>query len=131
MSQGCVANGNVYPSRLVIIDSTGAANKVVTATAATTQLYGVAQAGTRRVPYSGLDDAYAAIAGENVMVFTVGDRCMVEAGAAVTAGDLITSDSVGRGITASTTNYVVGEALQSASAAGELFEIRVQPGYKV
>jgi hypothetical protein len=55
----------------------------------------------------------------------------VEAGAAVSIGDLITSDSVGRGITSSpsTANHgVIGKALTAATAAGQLIQVELQIG---
>ena len=42
----------------------------------------------------------------------------VEAGAAVANGDLVASDATGRAVTAAAGNYVLGEAMETASAAG-------------
>jgi len=49
----------------------------------------------------------------------------VEAGAAVSVGDVIASDASGRGITAvaSAGNFKLGVALTAASAAGEIIEV--------
>lgn len=47
----------------------------------------------------------------------------VEAGAAVAGAALVTSDATGRGITATTGNYIHGQALEAASAAGVLFAV--------
>ena len=60
-------------------------------------------------------------------MFTVGDLCQVEVGAAVSAGDLLSTDSSGRAVTASAGNYVVGYAEQNATAAGQYVQMRVQP----
>ncbi len=47
----------------------------------------------------------------------------VEAGAAVTRGDIIMPDTVGRAITRTATNRPCGIALKAASAAGELIPV--------
>lgn len=52
-------------------------------------------------------------------------------GAAVTAGQEIMSDASGRGITATTTNEVIGIALTSTANANELFDLLVRPYHKV
>lgn len=43
---------------------------------------------------------------------------IVESGAAVTAGDLVATDSTGRVVTAAVGNVTVGRALESSTAAG-------------
>ena len=128
MSQGFVANANVSPSTIVKYDTSSTAPRVIQAAAATDVMIGVAQAGTHQTPLTGLDDGYAATAGLNLTVFTVGDLCQVIVGAAVSAGDRLTSDSSGRAITASAGNYVVGYAEQAATAANQFIQMRVQPG---
>jgi len=52
-------------------------------------------------------------------------------GAAVTAGQEIMSDASGRGITATTTNEVVGIAVTSTANANELFDLLIRPYHKV
>ena len=54
-----------------------------------------------------------------------------QCGAAVTAGQEIMSDGSGRGITATTTNEVIGIALTSTANLGELFDLLVRPYHKV
>lgn len=68
-------------------------------------------------PDTSTETACVAIAGVTKM----------KAGAAVTAGDSIASDSTGRGITAATTGDVVmGKALTGASGANALFSLLLQ-----
>jgi hypothetical protein len=56
---------------------------------------------------------------------------MVEAGAAVTAGDDVASDNVGRAITAAgATTIVAGIALETASAAGVIIAVLLTGGSK-
>ncbi len=69
-----------------------------------------------------------------------GERCDVvhawiaftEAGAAITRGALVTSDAVGRAVTAApaagVNNRVLGLALESAVAAGDVIRVLVQGG---
>ena len=62
--------------------------------------------------------AAEATAGKGTHVSRLG-VCFVESGAAVTRDDLVTTDSVGRAITAVATNLVHGQALKAAAGAGE------------
>lgn len=131
MSQGCVAAGNILPSSIVIIDTALGANQVLQATSATAgPLYGVAQAGTHNTPLAGLDDGFAAVAGDNVTVFTASDLCQVVIGAAVLAGQLLTTNGSGQAIPANATDYVVGQAIDAGTTAGQFIQMRVMP-YKI
>lgn len=127
MSQGMVANGNISPSTLVKFDTTSTPPRVIACSANSDIPIGVAQAGTHQTPLSGLDDGFAATAGLNLTVFTVGDQCQVRVGAAVSAGDRLTSDGSGRAITASGGQQSVGYALEAATAADQFINMRVQP----
>jgi hypothetical protein len=54
----------------------------------------------------------------------------VYAGASVTAGDLVTSDGAGCGITCAanaTGSHVIGKALETAQASANLFEVLINP----
>ena len=121
------AGGNITPSR-VLVSSTTVANRVIQATNATVQPVGVSQRGTRNTPYASgtatLDDGFAAIAGENLTVFSDGDTCALELGGTVAIGDKLMSDTSGRGITATTTNWTVGIA-SKAGVLGDIIEIQV------
>lgn len=55
----------------------------------------------------------------------------VEAGAAVSRGDQVTSDASGRAVTAATGNNVAGKALQAAGAAGDIIEVYLHGGPNV
>jgi hypothetical protein len=103
---GYMANGNIPPCRFVKFDLTAGQaynGRVLQATALADKVVGISQEGTRRVPYGGLNDGYAAIAGENIKVFQPGDMCLLEIMATVARGDRVTVDSVnstGKGRTA-------------------------------
>ena len=69
--------------------------------------------------------------GERVDVTHVGET-LAEAGAAIVAGALLTSDSVGRLVTAApaagVNNRIIAIALEAASAAGDLIRVNINPG---
>ena len=82
--------------------------------------------GTAQTRADGVAGESAAAGEVFPMVIPNGAIVKVTAGAAVTRGVQIASDNVGRAITHVTTagNYILGKALDAASAAGEI--IRVQ-----
>lgn len=53
---------------------------------------------------------------------------IVEAGAAITNGALVTTDNTGRAVTAATGNLVHGRAHETASAAGVRIAVLLTPG---
>ena len=69
-----------------------------------------------------------------------GERCdaalqgiaFCEAGAAIAVGAMVTSDAVGRGVTAApgagVNNRVIGIALEAATAAGDVIRVLLEPG---
>ncbi len=137
-----LAGGNIAPSRIVKQDAT--TGLVDQASANTDQPIGVAEAGTHlpnlTIGGTNFDDGYAGIAvasppaigqptATDVEVFTVGDECMVEIGAAVSNGDPLMSDTNGRAITCTSTNWSVGRALMNGTALGQLIRCKVQPMY--
>jgi len=60
-------------------------------------------------------------------VWGPGSTSKVVAGAAVAKGAKITSDATGRAVTAASGNYEAGQALDAASAAGNLITIFINP----
>jgi hypothetical protein len=101
----------------------------------------------RIVKFSALDTVTPATAATDFMVGVnadvapaAGERCdtvligiaFVEAGAAIAQGSMVTSDAVGRGVTAApaagVNNRVIGEALEAASAAGDVIRVLLAPG---
>lgn len=103
-----VAGAAVAAKRFVKKDGSGDA---IQAAAATDEVIGVSLAA-------------AAAAGDAFEVAKMdGCRVEVEAGAAVTAGADVTSDTVGRAVAAGTDNAVAGFAETAADAAGEIITI--------
>jgi hypothetical protein len=119
------ANGNIRPSRFVKLDSSG--DNLVAESDADDPCYGISQAGTRRTPYSSLDDGYAAIAGEDLEVFGVGEVCMLELGATATVGARLKSDADGKGTPVTTDLDEYGAIALVAGTSGKLIQVLVQP----
>jgi len=66
------------------------------------------------------------ISGDLVPVDVLGTS-LVEAGAAVSAGDTVKADASGRAVTWATSGARIGIALGDASAAGDLIEVLLIP----
>jgi hypothetical protein len=123
------ANGNIAPSRFVKLD-TSADNKVLQAGAGGI-VFGVSQAGTRRTPYNGLDDGYAAIAGEDLEVFGQSEVCLLELGGTVSPGDRLKSDADGKGVATTTNLDEYGAIARVAGTSGQLIPVEVRPGLQI
>lgn len=126
------ASGNISPSRFVTLSG----NKTVAQAGDNQEIIGVAQEGSNRAPLQDyVSTVYAAQAGEQLEVYSVGELCLVEAGGAITAGQLLKSDSQGRAVPVATTGTVIQNygavALESATAAGEKILCLVTPLLKV
>jgi hypothetical protein len=108
------AGGDINPSRF-LKRSTTADAKWLQCTANSDKIAGISQVGTRYPAALSLDDGKAAIAGENIHVYLAGrdKEAPLEYGGTVTAGDLLTSDSSGRGVTGTTGQQVGARALFS------------------
>lgn len=129
MPQGVVdslmANGNILPYSFVKLDTT-TPFKVVQAAANTDIPIGVSseQVDVPPIPQS-TGTQYAAVAGEMLKVYRTGARCKLKIGAGgCTAGDRLTSDASGNGVTASGTNYYGAVALDTR-VSGELCDVMV------
>jgi hypothetical protein len=68
----------------------------------------------------------AGVSSDKIAVDVLG-TCMVEAGAAISAGATLKVDSSGRGITWATSGAKVALALEAAAGAGELIEVLLIP----
>ena len=113
--------------RLVRFDATSPNPNVQHATAATDSIVGVSLMSGDSQP-TGTPGIFAI--GNRVDVVLLG-AAEVEAGAAFSAGALLTADGTGRAIVAApglaVNNRIVGIALQPAGAAGDIVQINVNP----
>lgn len=120
-----VANGNIAPSRFVVQDTTG---KVVVATSGVS--FGISQQGSRNTPLTGLEDGYAAIAGENIRVYEETEECFLEMSATCSNGAFIAPTTAGKGVATTTDKAAYGAiALQACTAAGQLIKVKVRNGF--
>ncbi len=126
LSSGFRAGGTINVGRCVKIS---ADNTVVQCTAATDGAIGIAKRSMRDTPgLTGSDNTIAALAGEGCEVFTTGAIAPAITGAAVTAGNWVTSDATGKVIPAAgATTRPVGYAREGAAAANIEIQITVQP----
>ena len=123
-----VAGGTIAPSRF-LTPSTSADNTVLQATA-NSKIVGISQKGTRRTPYSTLDDGNAAIVNEPLHVFGPPETAPLELGGTVTQGDYLEADANGKGITCSTDGHFYGAIAPQAGASGDIIEVQVMLGMR-
>lgn len=126
------ASGNISPSRFVTLSG----ENTVAQAGDNSEIIGVAQEGSNKAPLQDyVSTVYAAETGQQLEVYSTGELCLVEAGAAITAGQLLKSDSQGRAVPVATTGTVIQNygavALQSATAAGQKILCLVTPLQKV
>jgi hypothetical protein len=123
-----IAGGTIKPARFLMA-STTADNTVLQATA-NAKLVGIAQKGTRRTPYSGLDDGNAALAGEPIHYFGPPETAPLELGGTVAAGDYLEADANGAGVTSSTDGHNYGAITPQAGVAGDIVEVQITIGMR-
>lgn len=153
MPKGMQAGGNVTPKSIVIFATTPVASstgytpanagfQVILASSATaTPFAGISGTYTRYNAIVGgingapsfvnPNDGYIAHAGENCPVFTTGEIAPLTISSVTpcTAGDLLTSDSSGHGLTTTTTgNYVIGQAMRTTPVSGDTYCMVSAPG---
>lgn len=128
MPESRVANGNIAPCRFVNLDSSTAGGKVLEADA-DEKIFGISQPESRMPPYTGLDDGYCAIAGENLKVYTFPDKeVYLEIGSGgCSAGDSLKSDADGKGVVTTTDNDQVGAVAKQSGSAGDLVPVDLLP----
>ena len=121
LNLGLKAGGTVPTLRFVKMSADFTA---VVCTAATDKIIGISTQASRRVD----DEGNAAISGEELPTYGPGQIGWITAGAAFSAGDILTSDGTGRGIVMAAVNanqYQGARALQAAAAAGEIVKVLV------
>ena len=120
------ASGDIAPSRFVKI--TGAF-KVGQCTVAKERSVGVSQEGLVDTPIPGASSTLAAQAGRHVGVFGPGETCLVQVGAAVTAGALLTGDANAKAIPTTTAGDIYhGIALEDQATVDGKVLIWLQGG---
>ncbi len=124
-----VASGSLYPGTIVKLDTTSGNTGKVLQAGAGDNCVGVTALGKRNAPLAGLDDGYAAIAGENVRVYTSSDpedMPVVQVDAAYAQGTKIKPGTNGIGTSAASDGDIyIGELAEASSAANQYVQIRV------
>lgn len=121
------AGGTILVGRFVAISGN---NTVIQVSATSQKIFGISQQGARTVPVPSYttDPPEAAVSGDEVQVFTHGMTCKLRAGTGGwTAGDHLTSDTSGQGITNPKTGHPprIGAIGLETTAAGEYGDVQV------
>ncbi len=120
------AAGNITPMSFLVRNTSTDAQYIL-ASGTAVPIAGISGIGTRRPPGDYFnDDGYIAISGENFRVFQPPEKeASLRLGGTVAAGDLLTSDGSGFGITTTTTAQQIGARALEAGVSGQI--ITVQP----
>jgi len=137
-----IAYSTIYPCRFVSMHpaSSNASNfEVIEDIVAAQNIVGVSQEGTTSFPINATNDmgvtgaTAAALAGQNIKVYSVGEQCLIELAGTVNAGDAIKANATtdGKGIVATlataSQQFIGGIALQYG-VSGEKIRMLVMPG---
>jgi hypothetical protein len=127
---GYIAGGNISPRRFVYLSD----EWTVTQCGAGTRAIGISGHGDRYAPGTAFDSgttAYAATAGQYLLVYPPGYETVLEAGLPITVAteNRLKSDANGRGIPVTTSGDKYGAlALENASASGQIIRVAVVDG---
>ena len=119
------ASGNITPYSFV--KTYTSADNTVALAGAGEQIFGISQPSTRRTPYSSLDDGYAAIDGEDLDVFSVGEVCLLRIAGTITPGTRLKSDASGFAVAVASNNDEYGAVALGSGVSGELIMVQVTP----
>lgn len=126
-----VANGNVLPCRFVKIDTTAGADNYGVQAGANDITIGITGQETNQPPLSDLiSTQYHAQQGDPIRLHGPTDVTLLEIGAAVTQGQRLKSDSVGRGVPGATAGATLQQygaiALESSANVGAKIRVSVE-----
>lgn len=123
------AVGNIRPSRFVTQTTDGPLT-IAEVSATTNRIVGIMQSGKRNAPGTPAEIAFAAIAGDTQFrVYGDYEICLLTVAENVSAGDILKSDTQGRGVKvdlASATPQNIGARALQNCANGGLCKVRVQ-----
>jgi hypothetical protein len=123
-----IADGDISVSRFV---TGGASDFTVTEADANELIFGISQEGPRLPPGIYGADAKAAVDGEALRVYGLGETCMLEVGDSVSAFRFLKADADGKGVhlaTGTATLQYYGALSLENGAAGEKIRVQVIPG---
>jgi len=123
-----IAAGDVYPARFV----KKTANDWEFAQAGANEpIFGISQIGTNKAPIPDVTSDKAAEAGQSCRIHKEGERCLLQLGGTVAAGDRLKADTDGKGVaiaTSGTTPQRYGAIALQGGSANEFIEVEVQIG---
>lgn len=129
-----VAGANISPARFVKISGDFTVSQCTDGTSSAGDVViGVSQEGSLAPPgiaealVGGTQTYYAATPGKTLKVFGLGDICVVESGANITAGSKVKSDEFGKAIPATTSGDNAGGIALHGVTSGEKVLIQVNP----
>lgn len=126
VSPQLIAGGDIRPSRFVKVS--GVADNTALEADANEVIIGISQAGTRDAPGLTGTSANAAVAGDPVQIFGLGDVCLLTIGSGgCTSGDRLKSDADGKGIPIAGTggNQNVGAIALETCGENELCRVQI------
>ncbi len=120
-----IASGTIQPSTFVTIDPNN--DLSVLQCGANGQVIGIAQVGDNFPPGVGTGNQQAAVAGEQIQIFSVGDVCLLQTGTAsgLTRGAFVKSDFLGNGVAGTADGSQVGAVALESCNAGEQCLVQV------
>lgn len=118
------ASAAIQPYRFVRYSGAYTFTQASAATQA--DVVGISGADAEDAPLSGADTDHAST-GKGIQLHQPGQICLLEAGNSFSAGAFLMTDGSGRGITATSTNYINARALEASNAAGEKVRVQVLP----
>ena len=123
-----VADGNIRTCRFVKLVA-AKPGKVAECAAATDKIFGISQMGIRLSPLlETTSPPRAAAVDEMLGVYVDGQECLLELGGTVAAGDKLTSNGSGQGITTITDHDEYGAVAIEDGISGRQCRVRVQKG---
>lgn len=112
------AAGTINPSTFLVQDTTNP-KAVNQASGTSSFIIGVAQEWVKYAPIPNATTIAADTLGDPIKVYQIGDICLLQAtSAGWTAGDRLTSNASGQGVTATTSNFYGALALTTMTTAG-------------
>lgn len=72
-----------------------------------------------------LPDTEDKVAAGECVTIQIKDRTLIQTGGAITAGDPVASDATGCAVKAEAEKFIVGYAMESATAAGQIIHIQI------
>jgi len=118
------ATGTIEPSRFVTLSALS--NFYCKQSGSGDKPLGISQEFSRLTPLPGAA-TYAAVSGQEMGVYTIGQVCYLTCGTAITHGDFLKPDVSGQALNAASTDKYGAVALESG-VSGSLIRVQVREG---